>query len=71
MNHVFNKSDGSENYADYEQVRIPLYKKNGMTQDADGFIRELRRYLAAPPYELPAKVLPRGLGYAVQVIGEK
>lgn len=71
VNHVFNKSDGSENYADYEQVRIPLYKKNGMTQDADGFIRELRRYLAAPPYELPAKVLPRGLGYAVLVIGEK
>ena len=33
VNHRFNKSDATESMALYEQVRIPLYKTNGMGQD--------------------------------------
>ena len=34
VNHMFNKADAMETYANYEQVRIPLYRTNGMGMDA-------------------------------------
>ena len=49
VNHVFNKSDASENYIQYEQVRIPLYKNNGATMDAEGFVPEASTGPACPP----------------------
>lgn len=70
VNHVFNKSDASENYIQYEQVRIPLYKNNGATMDAEGFVRNLRTYLRQE-YQIQSKVMTRGLGRAILVIGEK
>lgn len=70
VNHVFNKSDASENYIQYEQVRIPLYKNNGATMDAEGFVRNLRNYLRQE-YQIQTKVMTRGLGRAILVIGEK
>ena len=71
VNHRFNKSDATEDMILYEQVRIPLYKANGMAQDADGFGRELSRYLRTAPYNLPTKIVNRGLGRCLIVIGEK
>ncbi len=70
VNHIFNKSDASENYIQYEQVRIPLYKTNGASMDAEGFVRNLRTYLRQE-YQIQSKVMTRGLGRAILVIGEK
>lgn len=71
VNHRFNKSDATENYIIYDQVRIPLYKKNGMPEDTEGFTRNLRRFLQQPPYNIPCKIINRGLGRCLLVIGEK
>lgn len=71
VQHRFNKSDATENFALYEQVRIPLYKGNGQALDMDGFARSLRSYLAKTPYNLPCRIVNRGLGRALLIIGEK
>lgn len=71
VSHRFNKSDATENFILYDQVRIPLYKKNGMPEDTEGFTRNLRRFLQQPPYSIPCKIINRGLGRCLLVIGEK
>ncbi len=71
VSHRFNKSDATENFILYDQVRIPLYKKNGMPEDTEGFTRNLRKYLQQPPYNIPCKIINRGLGRCLLVIGEK
>lgn len=67
----FNLSDASENFALFEQVRIPLQTKNGIAMDARSFATELRKYLQKSPYNITSKVLTRGLGEAIVVLGEK
>ena len=71
VQHRFNKSDASENRILFDQVRIPLYKANGMAMDADAFARQLRNFLAAAPYSINCKVVNRGLGNCLIIIGEK
>ncbi|MDE5560252.1 MAG: hypothetical protein K2J00_00365 [Bacteroidaceae bacterium] len=71
VNHRFSKSDATESMILYEQVRIPLYKANGMAQDTYGFARDLARYLAAAPYSIPVKTVNRGLGRCLLIIGAK
>lgn len=71
VNHVFSKLDATERMLLYEQVRIPLYKANGMAQDTEGFARELARYLRKPPYNIPVKIIARGLGSCILIIGDK
>lgn len=71
VNHRFSKSDATETMALYEQVRIPIYKANGMAQDTYGFARELARYLNKAPYNIPVKVVNRGLGRCLLILGEK
>ena len=71
VNHRFSKSDATETMVLYEQVRIPIYKANGMAQDTYGFARELARYLNKAPYNIPVKVVNRGLGRCLLVFGEK
>ena len=70
VNHVFNKSDGSETFIQYEQVRIPLYKTNGQQMDTESFVRELRKFLR-DKYKIESKVMTRGLGRCILAIGEK
>lgn len=70
VNHVFNKSDGSETFIQYEQVRIPLYKTNGQQMDTESFVRELRSFLKKT-YKIESKVMTRGLGRCILAIGEK
>lgn len=70
VNHVFNKSDGSETFTQYEQVRIPLYKTNGQQMDTESFVRELRSFLKKN-YQIESKVMTRGLGKCILGIGEK
>ena len=55
----------------YEQVRIPLYKTNGMAMDTYSFARDLARYLSAAPYNIPVKTINRGLGRCLLILGEK
>ncbi|MBQ5593407.1 MAG: hypothetical protein IIW11_07445, partial [Bacteroidales bacterium] len=71
VNNVFNKADGTENFIMFDQVRIPAFKSNGMAQDTEGFTRDLMRFLRAEPYKLTCKVLNRGLGRCLLIIGEK
>ena len=67
----YNLSDGTESFAQFEQVRIPLLDERGNALDARGFATQLRKYLNKPPYNIPAKVMQRGLGEAILFLGEK
>lgn len=71
VEHRFSKTDATETMILYEQVRIPLYKTNGMAQDTYGFARDLARFLGADPYKIPVKTINRGLGRCLLIIGEK
>ena len=69
--HRYNLSDATENRMVLEQVRIPLYRANGMPMDTRAFANNLRRFLRAEPYKVTCKLLTKGLGKAILVIGEK
>ncbi|MBP7358709.1 MAG: hypothetical protein KA955_05145 [Prevotella sp.] len=71
VQHRFNKSDATENRILFDQVRIPLYKTNGMAMDTEAFARQLRNFLAAAPYSITCKVVNRGLGNCLIIVGEK
>ena len=70
VNGAFNLSDGTESFAQFEQVRIPL-AENGQAMDARAFATNLRKYLQKPPFNISCKVVIRGLGEAIVVLGEK
>jgi len=61
----------SENIANFTQVRIPVYDERGRAIDANGFAKSLAKFLKKEPYNIPAKVLVKGLGRAVIILGEK
>lgn len=71
VNGSFNLTDNSETTANFEQVRIPVLDEKERAMDARGFATQLRKYLSKAPYNLPCKVLNRGLGEAIIIIGEK
>lgn len=71
VNHRFNLTDATEDMMIFEQVRIPLYRENGMPMDTRNFVNELRKYLRNAPYSLVSKVVTKGLGRAELIIGEK
>lgn len=70
VNGMFNLTDATENYVQFEQVRIPLFDKNGNAMDARAFATMLRKHLAKNPYNITSKVMVRGLGEAILVLGE-
>lgn len=70
INASFNLSDATENFAQFEQVRIPLYNSEGEALDARGFATMLRKYLIKN-LGITSKVMTRGLGEAIIVLGEK
>ena len=67
----FSESNSSETRVDYEQVRIPVYDDKGRALDARQFARELVKYLKQPPFNIEAKMVTRGLGEAILILGEK
>lgn len=71
VNGDFNYSDGTDTFAQFEQVHIPLIDDNGRASDAYSFATKLRKHLAKPPYSIVSKVMVRGLGEATIVLGEK
>ena len=71
INGAFNLTDGTESFAQFEQVRIPLFNDKGRAMDARAFATELRKHFQKPPYNIACKVMVRGLGEAIIVLGEK
>ncbi|MFZ4798736.1 MAG: DUF6175 family protein, partial [Bacteroidia bacterium] len=67
----FNMSDATENINKFEQVRIPLYDANNNAIDARQFAKGLQKYLKAEPFNFDVKLMTRGLGEAILVLGEK
>lgn len=67
----FSKTEGSENFAMFNQVRIPMMNENGKAMDTEDFVKELRKVLRKAPYNLTCKVVPRGLGRCQLIIGDK
>lgn len=71
VEHRYSISDATENRMLLEQVRIPLFRENGMPMDTRNFVNNLRRDLRKAPYNIECKLLTKGLGKAVLVLGEK
>lgn len=71
VNGVFNLSDATENRANFEQVRIPFFNETGRAMDARTFGTNLRKFLSKDPYNMPSKVMQRGMGEVIIVIGDK
>ena len=72
VNHSPNRTESSENLIIYEQVRIPIYDKDGKTPlDAKEFAKGLQKYLKASPFNYEVKLMQRGLGEAILILGEK
>jgi len=67
----FSMPYASENVANFTQVRIPVYDERGRAIDANGFAKQLAKMLKKEPYNIPSKVLVKGLGRAVIILGEK
>lgn len=71
LNGRFNLSDATENKLQFEQVRIPLFDQKLQPIDARAFAKGLQKYLKAAPYNFEVKLMTRGLGEAIIVLGEK
>lgn len=67
----FSMADATENIIRCDQVRIPLYDANNNGMDARQFAKGLQKYLKASPFNFEVKLMTRGLGEAILVLGEK
>ncbi|MBC8321468.1 MAG: hypothetical protein H8E34_12180 [Bacteroidetes bacterium] len=67
----FNLTDATENFMLFEQVRIPIYNERGRAIDARMFGNYLRKYLKNEPFNFEVKLMTRGLGEAILILGEK
>ena len=66
---AYNLASNTETRAKFEQVRIPMFNDKGRAMDARMFANQLRKYLREQSIE--CKVMNKGLGEAVLVLGEK
>lgn len=67
----FSMADATENIIRCDQVRIPLYDANNNAIDARQFAKGLQKYLKAAPFNFEVKLMTRGLGEAILILGEK
>lgn len=68
---AYNLTDNTETKAQFEQVRIPFFNEKGRAMDARAFGVQMKKFLSQPPYSIDSKVLTRGLGEVIIIIGEK
>ena len=68
---VFNLTDATENVMRFEQVHIPLFDEMSVSIDARAFGKKLQKHLKKEPYLINSKVMTRGLGEVIIVLGEK
>ena len=69
----FSRANAGDNFIDYEQVRIPLYKTvlgKERAIDTRGFAVDLGKFLGKEPFNLPYKIYERGLGNVWIVLGD-
>jgi hypothetical protein len=71
VNGRFSLTDASENLMRCEQVRMPLMDSSGNALDARQFAKGLQKKLKGEPLNIPVKLMTRGLGEAILVLGEK
>lgn len=71
VNGKFSMADATENIIRCDQVRIPLLDANNNAIDARKFANGLQKYLKVAPYNIESKLLTRGLGEAILILGEK
>lgn len=62
-------SSPTETKGDFEQVRIPLYDTNDRALDTRGWVRGLQKHLK-DQHRISSKILPKGLGSSILVIGK-
>jgi hypothetical protein len=67
----FNNTGSSENVMNFRQVRIPMFNEKGKAIDAKDFVKPLQKMLQAAPFNIPTKLVPKGLGQAWLILGEK
>lgn len=67
----FSTTDITEDSALFEQVRIPLFNEKGRAIDARRFVKKLSKKLKNAPFEIPNKVVMKGLGRATIILGGK
>ncbi len=67
----FNTTSSTENMMLFEQVRIPLYDEKGNATDSRRYLRNLQKFLSSAPYSIPVKLMTKGLGEVVLVLGDK
>ncbi|KJD35955.1 hypothetical protein PW52_07250 [Tamlana sedimentorum] len=67
----FSTTDMTENMALFEQVRIPLINDRGRALDARRYVSELSKYLKSEPFNIPNKLVMKGLGRATIILGGK
>ena len=70
VNNRFNLRDQTENRIRFE-VRIPLFDANNNPVDTRQFAQGLEKYLKAAPLNLEVKLMTRGLGEVIIVLGEQ
>tara|TARA_R110002050_G_scaffold57866_7_gene130266 strand:+ start:61334 stop:62290 length:957 start_codon:yes stop_codon:yes gene_type:complete len=67
----FSTTDMTESMALFEQVRIPLYNDKNRAIDARRYTNELSKFLKNAPYNIPNKLVMKGLGRATIILGGK
>ncbi|WP_345168913.1 DUF6175 family protein [Algibacter aquimarinus] len=67
----FSTTDMTESMALFEQVRIPLYNDKNRAIDARRYTNGLSKFLKSPPYNIPNKLVMKGLGRATIILGGK
>ncbi len=67
----FSTTDMTESMALFEQVRIPVLNNSGRAIDARRYLRDLSKYLSNSPYNIPNKLVMKGLGRATLILGGK
>ncbi len=67
----YSMADATENIIRCDQVRIPLYDASNNAIDARQFGKGLQKYFKAAPFNFEVKLMTRGLGEAIIVLGEK
>jgi len=67
----FSLQDATENFMQFEQVRIPMVNDKGRAIDTRTWLRDLQKHLKDAPYNIESKLYMRGLGEAWLILGEK
>lgn len=71
VNHSMSRGPSTETMLQFKSVRIPVADDSGLPMDAYAFGRSLVRQLSKDSPNLSAKVIAKGLGKAIIIIGEE